>query len=63
MAKLLKKFRREQKTMTPGPPPPPQLAPFDVEGQKIALFNVRKSFLCCGEHLHVIRGGPLIGGR
>jgi len=54
MAKLLK--IAETKDLTPG-----QAAAFDVEGQKIALFNVEGAFYAVGDTC-THRGGPLSEG-
>ena len=54
MAKLVK--IAETKDLTPG-----QAAAFDVEGQKIALFNVEGTFYAVGDTC-THRGGPLSEG-
>ena len=54
MAKLVK--IAETKDLTPG-----QAAAFDVEGQKIALFNVEGTFYAIGDTC-THRGGPLSEG-
>jgi nitrite reductase (NADH) small subunit len=54
MAKLVK--IAETKDLTPG-----QAAAFDVEGQKIALFNVEGTFYALGDTC-THRGGPLSEG-
>ena len=54
MAKLVK--IAETKDLTPG-----QAAAFDVEGQKIALFNVEGAFYAVGDTC-THRGGPLSEG-
>ena len=54
MAKLVK--IAETKDLTPG-----QAAAFDVEGQRIALFNVEGSFYAIGDTCPH-RGGPLSEG-
>ena len=54
MAKLVK--IAETKDLTPG-----QAAAFDVEGHKIALFNVEGTFYAVGDTC-THRGGPLSEG-
>jgi len=54
MAKLVK--IAETKDLTPG-----QAAAFDVEGQKIALFNAHGTFYAIGDTC-THRGGPLSEG-
>jgi len=54
MAKLVK--IAETKDLTPG-----QAAAFDVEGQKIALFNIEGTFYAIGDTC-THRGGPLSEG-
>ena len=54
MAKLVKIV--DTKDLTPG-----QAAVFDVEGQKIALFNVQGTFYAVGDTCPH-RGGPLSEG-
>ena len=54
MAKLVK--IAETKDLTPG-----QAAAFDVEGQKIALYNVEGTFYAIGDTC-THRGGPLSEG-
>jgi nitrite reductase/ring-hydroxylating ferredoxin subunit len=54
MAKLVK--ITETKDLPPG-----QAAAFDLEGQRIALFNVEGTFYAIGDTC-THRGGPLSGG-
>jgi len=55
MAKLLKNLAKTNDV------PPGQAAPFTIEGQKIALFNVEGTYYAIGDTC-THRGGPLSEG-